>query len=280
MSLSAVRNVVSGSDEEKAVFNAILEIPSLRGKSWNMTSAEVVEHVLEVVTEYSGKPDPFRNEKLTQNKRLLEIYPLVRETIAGSGDPLFSAAKLAILGNAIDAMVGSKDPPHIVERVRAGLQDMDMRQEDYALFAERLQRSKRLVYFADNAGEAVLDKLFIETVKNKYELDVYYVVRSLPALNDVVEEDAKFIGMEEVAHVVGNGIDGPLPGTLLSRCSPEIQSLVNESDLVISKGGGNFETLTEEMPRDKHVTFLLLSKCAVYHRHFGVPLNSPILANV
>ncbi len=278
MSLNALRKAVNGPDEEKVVFEKVLHIPALRGESWNMTSAEVVEQVMKIIADYTREADPFLKDKVAQNKKLLEIYPSLQEMVNNSDEPLFTAVKLAILGNAIDAMVSNR-PSDMIQGMRARLEEIDIRKADYAMFVERLEQCNLLVYLADNAGEAVLDKLFIETAGSRYELNVYYVVRSLPALNDVTEEDAKDVGMEAFAHVVGNGIDGPLPGTLLGRCSREVQSLIEEADLIISKGGGNFETFSERMPSNKPVTFMLLSKCPVYHRHFGVPLNSPILAN-
>ena len=45
MSLAALRNVVAGQDEEKAVLEKILRVPALKGKQWDITSAEVVEQV-------------------------------------------------------------------------------------------------------------------------------------------------------------------------------------------------------------------------------------------
>ena len=106
------------------------------------------------------------------------------------------------------------------------------------------------------------------------------MVRSVPTLNDATLEEAKTVGIDKIAAVVENGIDGPLPGTILSRCSSQVNDLARRSDLVISKGGGNFDTLDEERSRlNKKISFLLLSKCEPYYARFGVKLHYPILAN-
>jgi uncharacterized protein with ATP-grasp and redox domains len=71
-----------------------------------------------------------------------------------------------------------------------------------------------------------------------------------------------------------------VPGTLLSRCSAEVNDLVHRSDLIISKGGGNFDTLDEESKHlNKNIFFLLLSKCEPYCNYFDRKLYEPILAN-
>jgi len=83
-----------------------------------------------------------------------------------------------------------------------------------------------------------------------------------------------------MATVIENGIDGPLPGTVLSRCSSAVNDLVNRSDLIISKGGGNFDTLDEERKHlNKKISFMLLSKCEPHFDNFNVKLYHPILAN-
>jgi len=50
--------------------------------------------------------------------------------------------------------------------------------------------------------------------------------------------------------------------------------------LIVSKGGGNFDTLEEEKEylKDK-ITFMLLSKCDPYYNYFGVKTDQPVLAN-
>ena len=135
------------------------------------------------------------------------------------------------------------------------------------------------MYFGDNAGEIVFDKLLIKTIKKAYDTEIFLVVRSSPALNDVTLNDARSVGIDEAVTLIANGIDGPLPGTILRRCSERINELVNKSDLIISKGGGNFDTLEEEPDhlKDK-IIFMLLSKCHPYYEYFGVPLHQPILA--
>ena len=163
----------------------------------------------------------------------------------------------------------------ISEKVKVPLSD-----QNYSQFKQQLKASKHLLIFGDNAGEIVLDKLLIETIKKIHQLEITYVVRSVATLNDATIKEAKSVGLDKIVTVIGNGIDGPLPGTLLNRCSSEVNDLVRRSDLIISKGGGNFDTLDEERKHlNKNISFLLLSKCDPYCNHFDMQLYYPILAN-
>ncbi len=83
-------------------------------------------------------------------------------------------------------------------------------------------KEQAVIYLGDNCGEIVFDKLLIETIKAHYEIDVAFVVRSIPALNDATTREAELIGMGDVASIVENGIDGPLPGTVSLRCSERL----------------------------------------------------------
>ena len=277
MSVSAMRRLSLDEDVIKELLVEILNIPSLKGQSWSVTSAEVIEIVMRSIMNATGSPDPFHSEKLQQNKMVTEIYPYLEGLIEGSSAPLNMAVKLAILGNSIDLMMDDsrqKIEDWIAERLEAPLS-----KKSYAEFEAKLRTSKLLLYFGDNAGEIVFDKLLIKTIKKAYDTEIFLVVRSFPALNDVTLNEARSVGMGEIATLIENGIDGPLPGTILSRCSDRVNELVNESDLIISKGGGNFDTLEEEPDhlKDK-IIFMLLSKCHPYYEYFGVPLHQPILA--
>lgn len=208
----------------------------------------------------------------------MDLYPILKQMVKETANPLYTSVKLAILGNSLDLMVADSAVTFensIKERVEAPLA-----LEIYSDFEQQLRASNRLVYFGDTAGEIVFDKLLIETIKDLHSAEIVFVVRSVPTLNDATLTEARFIGMDKITRVVENGIDGPLPGTVLGRCSNEVNDLARHSDLIISKGGGNFDTLDEEREHlHKKISFLLLSKCEPYYRHFGVEIYQPILAN-
>lgn len=208
----------------------------------------------------------------------MDLYPILKQMVHEAADPLYTAVKLAILGNSLDLMVADSAvtfEDSIKDRVETPLS-----RKIYSTFEQQLRASNRLVYFGDNAGEIVLDKLLIDTIKELYSAEIVFVVRSIPTLNDATLTEARSIGIDNIARVIENGIDGPLPGTVLRRCSNEVNDLVRRSDLIISKGGGNFDTLDEEREHlQKKISFLLLSKCEPYYRHFGVEIHQPILVN-
>ena len=278
MSINAVRKLGLDGGGVKELYCKILEIPSLRGQSWDITSAEIIELVWEKIADTTKNEDPFCSLKSEQNKRIMEVYPFLKTLVDKASDPLYTAVKLAILGNAIDVMIsgGRQDIENsITEKLEAPLS-----KEMYGVFKKRLKQSSLLLFFGDNAGEIVFDRLLIKTIRKMYDLEIAFVVRSVPTLNDATLDEARVVGIDKIATLVENGIDGPLPGTILKRCSNKVNDLVSRADLIISKGGGNFDTLEEEKGflKDK-ITFMLLSKCYPYYKYFGIELHKPILAN-
>ena len=278
MSISAIRKMALAEDVIKELYTEILEIPALRGLNWDITNPEIIEDVWNKIVKRTDDPDPLFLEKSNQNQRMLELYPYLKKTVNEATDPLYIAVKLAMLGNSLDLMV--PDNSLTIENSISDKINAPLSNAIYSEFKQQLQASKYLVYFGDNCGEIVLDKLLLETLKKTLNLEIVFVVRSIPTLNDATLKEAKAIGLDKIARVIENGIDGPLPGTLLGRCSNEVNDLVRQSDLIISKGGGNFDTLDEERKHlKKKISFLLLSKCDPHFKNFGVKLYQPILAN-
>jgi uncharacterized protein with ATP-grasp and redox domains len=260
------------------IYARILEVPAIRGLCWDMSSPEVIEVIMEEINRAMGDPDPFFSEKKEQNRKIMALYPVFEGVVAESSDPLYTSVKLAIIGNAIDFMM-SGNSDRIEDFIMESLEG-PFQANGYQAFAEEVKRSKQILYFGDNSGEIVLDRLLIETMKAHHGPEIHFVVRSSPSLNDVTRKEAAFVGMDEVATVIENGTVGPVPGTILKRCSEEIRDMFQEADLIISKGGGNFDSLEGEIKGlQQNVTFMLLSKCYPYARYFGVPENQPILAN-
>lgn len=278
MSISVLRRLPLEEDAIRDLYTQILEIPSLQGHLWATTSSEVIEEVMERIHRAVHDPDPFAEEKDRQNKVVMALYPRLRALVEKSEKPLYTATKLAILGNSIDFMV-----PQNVADIEKSINDkLDFTLDplEYAKLEKNLRQSKRVLYFADNCGEIVFDRLFMETLKGLFDLEFIFVVKSVPAMNDATSKEAKDVGIDRIATVIENGIQAPLAGTMLRRCSDEVKEWVSKADLFISKGGGNFDTLDEEkddLPRP--IVFMLLSKCHPYFKTFGVEVNRPVLYN-
>jgi uncharacterized protein with ATP-grasp and redox domains len=278
MTISSLRKLPLDEKSIKALYSSILDCPALRGLKWDITSPEVVEDGWRKIVRAMGTPDPFALEKSNQNSQILGLYPGLKKMVNEDSEPLHAAVKLAILGNSLDFMVTDKSLN--IESTIKDRMNVPLSKKSYSTFKQQLQASNRIIYFGDNSGEIVLDKLFIETIKSLYQPEIVYVVRSMATLNDATLAEAKSVGMDNIVKVIENGIDGPLPGTILSRCSNEVNEILHRSDLIISKGGGNYDTLDEERKRlKKKISFLLLSKCDPHFKSFSVDLYHPVLAN-
>ena len=280
MSITSIRQLPLDEGSVQELYCRVLEIPSLRGEFWDITSAEVVELVWKQIVNTTKNKDPLSLLKLEQNNRIMEIYPFLKKLVDEARDPLYTAVKLAILGNANDVMISDKrlDIENLIEEQL----EMPLSRTMYGEFEQRVKESRLLVIFGDNSGEIVFDKLLIETIKKRHDIDVVFIVRNMPTLNDATVNEARSVGIGEIATIVENGIDGPCPGTILPRCSEEVNELVKRADLIISKGGGNFDTLDEETKGllRTPISFMLLSKCEPYSKYLDVEVGLPILANV
>jgi len=278
MTITSLRKLPLDENAVKTLYTDILENPALHGLNWETTSVEVIEEIWKKIVKRVGTADPFSSEKSDQNDKIMDLYPHLKKMVDAATDPLYMAVKLSILGNSMDLMFA--DPSLTIENSISQKIKIPLPKEIYSQFKQQLKASQLVLIFGDNAGEIVFDKLLVETIKKTYQLEITFVVRSVPTLNDATLKEAKSIGLDKIATVIENGIDGPVPGTLLSRCSDQVNDLVRRSDLIISKGGGNFDTLDEERKRlNKNISFLLLSKCEPYCSHFDRKLYQPILAN-
>ncbi len=274
--LSGIRALTEDERLTKELISEVLQIPGITRPNWNLTSPEVFEPALELISRCFDTLDPFRSLKDKQNEKGMELLPWLRNLVNESDDPLSTAASLAIIGNSLDLMWpgGSIE---VEPLIRKKLESRLLRKH-LLLLEHRLKESSSILIFGDNCGEIVFDKVFLETIRTRWNPKIYYVVRSVPALNDATSEDVRGVGLDEIAEVIENGIQGPLPGTVLTRCSQEVRDLTEAADLIISKGGGNFDSLEEATHLHNKMLFMLMSKCVPYCTYFGTEMFDPILA--
>ncbi len=212
--------------------------------------------------------DPFKNIKSTYNRIAMDLYPKLRGKMAESADPLRTAARLAIAGNVIDfGIYSSIDIEGSIGRAL----EQSIAVDDYTAFQEALPGAQDILYLLDNCGEIAFDRLLIEELASRGK-NVTAVVKGSPVLNDVTREDAEQVGLGSVCRVIDNGSDAI--GTIIEWTSPTFREAFDRTDLVISKGQGNFETLTGT---EKRTFFLFQSKCDLVSKELGLPPGSMLL---
>ncbi|OPY80478.1 MAG: hypothetical protein A4E65_01469 [Syntrophorhabdus sp. PtaU1.Bin153] len=275
MSAEIIRGVAKDEEQVHEFMGEILKMKDLRRDKSKVTPSEIVRDIWVMMQEFCSVEDPLKARRAEQNLKALNIYPFVKELLHESPDPILQALKFAIAGNSIDAMLDAKSG--IDRKIISFLSGIN--QKAVEEFKKRLEKAGKIVYFSDNCGEIVFDRLLIETIRAEYDCEITVITRTVPVLNDATLEDALSVGLGDAAFVMENGIREPLPGTILRKVSPEVLTAVNQADLIISKGGANYETLTEESDITGKTTYLFQAKCYPYCRAHNVPLGALIVYN-
>jgi len=227
----------------------------------------VAQRIHRLLRALTGVEDPYRAVKDRFNRMALDMLPALSATVRRAADPLAMALRLAIAGNVIDLGVNGDMTEDEARRCVRNVLNEPF-DGDVDAFRQAVGRAGSILYLADNAGEIVLDRLLIEQLPAGR---VAVVVRGGPILNDATMADAQAAGLCDVVEVIDNGSDAP--GTILSDCSEAFRRRLADADLVIAKGQGNFETLSDE---EADIWFLFKVKCPVIAGHAGLPMGTHV----
>ena len=246
--------------QHEVVKRVAVLLPELDLNDTPPANAIAVYRVIHAVT---GVRDPYYEVKRKENSLALERLPGLREEVRRSDTPLRTAVGYAIAGNIIDYGAASRfDLGEAIERGGAAEFVIDYRDELISKIS-RLASGARILYLTDNCGEVVYDSLVIELLAEK-NFDITVAVKDGPIINDALAEDAVEAGLAQYAAIITNGV--VCPGTPLASCSEDFLDRFAKADLIISKGQGNFETLSEEK---REIFFLLTVKCEVVAKHLA-----------
>ena len=232
-----------------------------------LSTPQVAEQMYDLRRELFGAKD-YTEIKTFFNNLMLSLLPHVEQQVRNAEDPLAMAMRYAMVGNFIDfgvmENVDENDLRAQLDQAPGIAIDPDVLES----FRQDVLSARKLVYFTDNCGEIVMDKLLISIMRSlSPDLEVTVVVRSRQAVNDATVEDMQQIRMEEVAtRVVGNG--NGMPGNVIAAMSPEAMEAIEEADVLISKGQGNFEGLSG---CGLNVYYFFLCKCETFMKRFNVP---------
>lgn len=227
--------------------------------NFNQSPPALGQEMHRIIRQVLDNPDPYKEIKSKFNSIMLAYYPMLKEKLTNVTDPFKYALRLAIAGNIID--FGPNNAFDINETLKKA-ESVELAIDHSAQLYQDIQNANSLLYLGDNAGEIVMDRLFLETINHS---NVYFAVRGAPIINDITEEDAQQVGIDKVAKIISNGDDAP--GTILKYVSDEFKEIFNKADLIIAKGQGNFESLTG---CNKDIYFILMAKCNHVANHLGV----------
>lgn len=226
--------------------------------------------------KHFGYSDRFYDIKKRSNEYVLAIEEDLKKQIESADDHVLMALKLARAGNYIDfGALGNTVNDEQLNALINEAADQPVDIAEYNRMLDELKTAKSLVYLSDNAGELVMDKLLISELKKAYpELDITLAVRGYPVLNDATLEDCRQVGIDKIVNVMDNG--SHVAGTYIPDISDELRGKLFSADVIISKGQGNFETLSGS---GLNIYYVFLCKCQLFCRMFDVPQLTGMFVN-
>ncbi|MBE6082782.1 MAG: DUF89 family protein [Tissierellaceae bacterium] len=230
------------------------------------TSPYLNSKIIEMLNNEFNLGDTYYEVKKEYNALAISMEEEILGFIYDSEDKLLTALKYAMIGNFID--FGAMDKVDIDE-LRKLIKDVPQQlidAEEYEGFVEKLKNAGQIAYIIDNAGEIVFDKIFIKIIKEIYpNIIINVIVRGDPVYNDATIIDAKEVGLCNIANVAENGT--AIPGTQLNKINMKSKEIIDDADLIISKGQGNFETL---FGCGKNIYYIFLCKCDLFTKRFNI----------
>lgn len=135
------------------------------------------------------------------------------------------------------------------------------------LFQEA-QKASNILYIADNAGEIGFDSLLMACLKEMGS-KINLIVKEGPFFEDATMEDVLFFHVDQLVDHVFTLNRFFVP----KEIPPALMNLYKESNLIISKGTGNYEALKGEV-EGKTAIYMLKIKCRPIAKEIGADIGS------
>jgi len=256
-------------------FAALLEfiIKSLRP---GVISARIATERFNLIQKITGKEDIYSKERGQANKLAIELLPEAEAFVSShkKGYGRFRAACLvSMIGNVMDIIPERLDSTVkiSIENYRSLLKEARIVFDQTREIFDIIRKADSVLFLADNAGEIVFDTILVRESRN-FCPEVVVAVKEEPILNDALLSDAIKVGMGKVADeliVTGSNT----VGLFLKEVSPKFRRRFQETDMIVAKGIGHYETLTEEK-LEKPCALLFSAKISQIADFLHVPLGS------
>lgn len=248
--------------KKSEIFSEIVDLASEFKNDSNPLN--LTHSIYNFLKKHSNIEEHFNVIKDKSNQVALNHLKYFGKEIKKSKDLFFEKMKYSILGNIIDYGIPGQSEIDFENEFNS-LQNYEFGVNHYKDLLKDLEKSKNLLYFADNAGEIIFDIYFIEEVEKLFpDLKVFLVVRSGDIINDISINDIHKLGYD--GEILDSG--SFTPGIMTSNVSNEFLKLMKNADIIISKGQGNYEGLCCE--NEFNIYFLFVAKCQLVADEIGV----------
>ena len=262
------------SEEEKLLYSQeLLKIISKAKK--DSPAPDILEKIMLLQKKMFNYNRDYTEIKKHYNSLVLSLEDELWNKIITSSDSIKSALCYSVTGNYIDFGASDSINEDTLESLLNESQDTKLNENEIENLKNDLKIANNLTFLTDNCGEIALDKLLIRTINYQYpQINVRVIVRGEPVLNDATMEDAIQVGLPDIVSVTHNG--SAIAGTSLDKISKKAKKIIDNSDVIIAKGQGNFETMRY---CQKNAYYLFMCKCKMFSERFGVERFSPMLVN-
>lgn len=224
-----------------------------------------------IIARTTSNPDPYRHLKEKANKAATQIEPVARKLVEegkNERERLERSLKIAAAANSMEYGVsGFEFDPETFRPEFKNLFDKELKIDYSKEISSKISSSSEVLYLTDNCGEIILDHILMDEIRGA-GTKVFIGAKSKPVQDDVTVEMAEKLGTGRFGKIIPSG---EMVGLSLDEAPNEIKSKLEGADLVISKGMGNFETISEFEEKIKgKLAYLLRAKCEPVARSFGV----------
>ena len=253
-SLRVAKTINADKNLTSKIYQHVTELS--KNFSFTLSPPEVATPVYQDMSKLAQKIDLYKEVKQLSTQKAKSYIPYLQNYLKNSKNIFFDATKIAVAGNVIDLAT----PTHFdLHDELNKIFDTNFAIDNTDILFKKLQNAKIVVYLADNAGEHIFDKLYIQTLLSLFpNLNIYYLTRDKPIINDITYNEVLEDGFNNICNLVNSGVSSP--GFLPNIANKESIDLYTKADVIISKGMGNYETLSEEK---RDIFFLLKVKCSV-----------------
>ncbi len=239
---------------------------------FNQVPSWIGSHRERIVQKMLGDPDPYKKLKITSNELARKIWREIRVNFDFKEKNYETFRKLimcAAVANSMEWFISGYDFSASAFENDLKIAETKIAIDEIPSLWNDLKNSRSLLYILDNAGEAVIDLDVARYLRNFVD-ELFVAAREKPVLNDITFSEAIELGFGDIANEVIPV--GWFIGIHLDKkgLNPRFKDIFNKVDLVIAKGMGAYESLSE-YKFNKPVYVILKAKCNPVAENLGVP---------